>query len=71
MDKQGGKKQHGYNTQNKNTPNVQAHTTTQFNQSYLCRSIVEYNKLPQTMKDMPARSFVRNLKKYYLEKSHT
>ena len=38
MDKRGGKNQHGYNTQNKNTPNVQAHTMTQFNQSYLCRT---------------------------------
>ena len=36
MDKRGGKKQHDYNTGNKNTPNVQSHSMTQFNQSYLC-----------------------------------
>ena len=71
VDKRRGKKQHGHNTQNKNTPNVQVHTTTQINQSYLCRSIVEYSKLPQTIKDMPTHPFVRNLKKYYPEKSHT
>ena len=62
MDKRGGKKQHDYNTQNKNTPNVQSHSTTQFNQSYLCKSIVEYNKSPQSIRDKPQNFFAINLK---------
>ena len=46
----GGEKLHRYLTRNKNIPNVQKHTAQVFNQSFLCRSLVEYGKLPTELK---------------------
>ena len=34
----------------KSTPNIQKHRSEQFNRSYLCRSITEYNKLSIKLK---------------------
>ena len=50
VDTKGEKKQHGYNTRNKGTPNVQKHELTQFNKSFLCKSITLYGRLPQALK---------------------
>ena len=38
-DSNGGLKQHRYPTHYKNTPNIQKHTSNEFNQSYLCKGI--------------------------------
>ena len=46
MAKRGGIKNHRYNTRSKNIPNVQKHTTTQFNTSFICHSVTEYMQLP-------------------------
>ena len=66
MEKRGGKKLHKYNTRHKDTPNVQSHSSTIFNQSYICRSVVEYNKLPNNIKELPYSSFMKGLKNYFL-----
>ena len=62
----GGKKLHKYNARHKNTPNVQFHGSTIFHQSYICRSVVEYNKLPNSIKELPYSSFMKGLKNYFL-----
>ena len=46
----GGRKNHKYDTRHKATPNVQKHTGSQFNNSYMCKSIIEYNKLNMYLK---------------------
>ena len=48
----GGLKTHSYNTRNKSTPNIQKHQATQFNRSFLCCSISNYNKLPESLKSI-------------------
>ena len=45
LNARGGKKTHRYPTHEKTTLNVQQHTSQMFNRSFLCQSIVEYNKL--------------------------
>ena len=47
----GGLKRHRYPTRRKNTPNIQAHTLELFNKSFICRGLVEYNLLPQYLKE--------------------
>ena len=66
MDQRGGKKSHRYDTRNKDTPNVQLHQTMVFNQSFLCKSITEFNKLPTDIKNAQGKCFVKKLKKHYL-----
>ena len=61
----GGEKTHRYPTWNKNVPNVQKHKAQVFNRSFLCRSIVEYGKLPTELKtEKNKRTFERNLKQH-------
>ena len=61
----GGEKLHRYPTRNKNIPNVQKHTAQVFNRSFLCRSIVEFSKLPTELKsEKEKRIFVHKLKHY-------
>ena len=50
MNAKGGKKTHTYQTSNKTTPNIQRHQSTQFNRSFLCRSISSYTNLPEDLK---------------------
>ena len=50
MNAKGGKKTHTYHTCNKTTPNIQRHQSTQFNRSFLCRSISSYTNLPEDLK---------------------
>ena len=45
-DSKGRKKMHRYHTRNKNLSNIQRHSTTNFNNSYLCRSMVSYTEIP-------------------------
>ena len=42
----GGKKTHKHNTRKRNVPNIQKHVSVQYNSSFLCRSLVEFSKLP-------------------------
>ena len=44
----GGKKMHRYETHKKNTPNIQQHNTHLFNQSFSCKNLSHFNKLPGT-----------------------
>ena len=50
VDAKNGKKTHTYHTRNKTTPNIQRHRSTQFNRSFLCRSISTYTSLPEELK---------------------
>ena len=66
-DSNGGLKQHRYPTQFKNTPNIQKHSTTEFNNSHLCKGLAVYNKLPNRLKCLQSlRIFTREMKKYLL-----
>ena len=59
----GGRKVHKYGTRNKHMPNVQAHKSPLYNNSFMCRDIQEFGKLPQSIKDSPTtRSFVKQLR---------
>ena len=61
----GGEKMHRYPKRNKNVPNVQKHKAQVFNQSFLCRSIVEYGKLPTELKtEKNKRAFEHKLKQH-------
>ena len=50
MAKRGGRKTHGYETRNKNIPNIQKHTTTCFNTSFMHHRITEYSNLTMDLK---------------------
>ena len=50
FDKFRGHKSHQYLTRNKHIPNLQWHKSEQYQNSYLCRSIFEFNKLPMHLK---------------------
>ena len=68
FDKFGGCKSHRYPTRNKHIPNLQQHQSEQYWSSYLCRSIIEFNKLPLHLKSIPQTSiFLNQLSKYVME----
>ena len=46
----GGKKKHHYSTRNRDTPNIQWHQDVKFNKSFLCQNILEYSKLPMSLR---------------------
>ena len=52
FDKFGGQKLHQYPTQNKHIPNIQRCQSKQYRNSYLCRSISEFNKLPMYLRNI-------------------
>ena len=51
MESCSGKKVQRYPTRCKMTPNIRHHKSDLFNKSFLCKSIVEYNKLLNYLKD--------------------
>ena len=51
MNKLGGKKVHRYPTRNKSIPNIQKHSSTLFNKSFMCKGLVVYNNLPAELKE--------------------
>ena len=64
FDKFGGRKSHHYPTHNKHIPNIQHHQDEQYNRSFLCRSILEFNRLPMELKRLEkTTSFLRQLKR--------
>ena len=40
-----------YSTRNKNLPNIMKHISTEFNKSFLCKSIWHYNTLSSNIKN--------------------
>ena len=59
----GGKKSHHYPTRRKPIPNIQTHSSEIFNKSFMCRSLMEYNLLPQHLRtNVPYQRFVSNYK---------
>ena len=61
----GGEKMHRYPMRNKNILNIQKHQAQVFNQSFLCRNLVEYGKLPTELKlEKEKRIFDHKLKHY-------
>ena len=59
----GDRKTHRYETRGKNIPNIQAHSNTQFNQSFLCKCLSLYHKLPMVIKQSPSlKNFTKKLK---------
>ena len=46
------KKTHKYLTRNKNLQNIMKHTSTEFNRSFLCKSLWHYNTLSSNIKNV-------------------
>ena len=64
----GGHKSHRYPTRNKHIPNLQRHQSEKYQSSYLCKSIIELNKLPLELKSISKTSiFLKQLCKYVME----
>ena len=51
MEDRGGKKTHRYPTRRKCVPNIQKHSSEIFNKSFICRSIHEFSKMPDSIKN--------------------
>ena len=66
FDKFGGRKVHRYPTRNKHIPNLQQGHSEQYRNSFLCRSIVEYNNLPTGLKTTTTAGLFLNQLKSYL-----
>ena len=63
-----GCKVHHYPTRNKHIPNLQRHQSEQYHSSYLCRSIIKFNKLPLELKSISKTSiFLKQLRKHVNE----
>ena len=50
MEDRGGKKTHHYPTRGKCVPNIQKHASEIFSKSFICRSIREFSKMPDSIK---------------------
>ena len=60
FESKGGRKTHHYPTKGKHIPNIQTHSSEIFNKSFMCRSLMEYNLLPQHLRvNTPYKCFVR------------
>ena len=44
FEQDGGKTTHPYNTRNKSLPNIQKHTTSLYNTSFMCKALTENSK---------------------------
>ena len=63
MEAKGGIKSHRYPTRNKRIPNIQKHSITMFNHSYMCRSLVIYGQTKQHVQAMnTVKSFAQSFK---------
>ena len=61
----GGCKSHQYLTRNKHIPNLQHHQSEQYHSSFLCRSIIEFNKLPLELRNISKTSiFLKQLRRH-------
>ena len=67
MHKNRGKKVHGYNTRNKNLPNIQKHQSHYYNKSFLNKSIISYQCLPLELKNSSSiKCFITKVKEMLL-----
>ena len=65
--KNGGQKMHRYPTHNKNIPNIQQQSGCTMGNSFLCRSIALYQKLPYKLKQLEnLHHFTKDVKKYLM-----
>ena len=63
MEAKGRTKTHRYPTRNKKIPNIQKHSISTFNHSYMCRSLVIYGQTKQHIKAMKTvKSFAQSFK---------
>ena len=46
-----GKRTHGYESRNKNLPNILLHNSNTFNKSFLCKAITAYSHTPVEIKN--------------------
>ena len=68
FDKFGGQKLHQYLTQNKHIPNIQCCQSKHYRNSYLCRSISEFNKLTMYLRNISGTTpFLIRLRRYILQ----
>ena len=64
FDANGGEKVHRYPTRNKSLPNIQWHTNSTYNQSFMCKSLSAYISLPGITKQVHSiASFVNRIRK--------
>ena len=60
-----GKKMHKYSTRYKNLPNIMKHVSSEFNKSFLCKSIWHYNTLSSNIKNAAnLNDFIAKYKAY-------
>ena len=60
----GGKK-HRYPTRPKNLPNIKKHKSNEYNKSFLCKTISNYNCLTDKIKSANSKTeFINNYKKH-------
>ena len=68
FEQDGGKKTHSYNTRNKSLPNIQKHTTSLYNTSFMCKALTEYSKALAMLKQKKiAHSLGKAVRKYLIE----
>ena len=64
------RKQHQYDTHKKQLPNLPLVHNLQYKNSYLTRTNILYNELPETVKNVPKlANFVKKLKQFVSSKS--
>ena len=67
FNKHGGKNPITIKPEVKKTTNIQKHHSVKFNKSFLCKSVILYTKLPQSLKSKPTlKSFTYCTKKHIL-----
>ena len=69
MFNEAGGKTHRYPTRQKNLPNIKKHKCDEYNKSFLCKTISNYNHLSDKMKLSNNRTeFINNYKKQLFDK---
>ena len=67
LDSRGGKKTHRYNTRYKKTPNIQQHSGTNFNKSFMCQGLEQCNQVPSIIRETKiTKLLMKKLKKFLL-----
>ena len=56
LNSRGGPKTHHYNTQNKTLPNIQKHSSTQYNKSLMCKGPIKIQSTPSRDKELQTNS---------------
>ena len=69
MFNEAGGKMHRYPTRQKNLPNIKKHKSDEYNKSFLCKTISNYNCLSDKIKLSNSRTeFINNYKKQLFDK---